>query len=81
MDSTIERAGEYSVKGDYHKNVDKNWRYYPVYFFKMEYIDYFLKSIPKTAKILDLGCGEGFLVEKYRTAGYDIIGLGSQLFI
>ncbi len=75
MDSTIQRAGEYSVKGDYHKNVDKNWRYYPVYFFKMKYIDSFLKNIPKTAKILDMGCGEGHLVEKYRESGYDIIGL------
>ncbi len=75
MDSTIQRAGEYSVKGDYHKNVDKNWRYYPVYFFKMKYIDSFLKNIPKTAKILDMGCGEGHLVEKYRESGYNIIGL------
>ena len=75
MNSTIQRSGEYSLKGDYHKQVDKNWRYYPVYYFKMQYIDSFLKGIPKTSRILDLGCGEGFLVEKYRTLGYDIIGL------
>jgi SAM-dependent methyltransferase len=75
MDSPIQRAGEYEVKGDYHKNIDKNWRYYPVYHYKMEYIDSFLSGIPKTAKILDMGCGEGHLVEKCRKSGYDIIGL------
>jgi SAM-dependent methyltransferase len=75
MDSPIQRAGEYEVKGDYHKNIDKNWRYYPVYHYKMKYIDSFLSGIPKTAKILDMGCGEGHLVEKYRKSGYDIIGL------
>jgi len=75
MDSPIQRTGEYSVKGDYHKNVDKNWRYYPVYHFKMKYIDSFIHPVPKTAKILDMGCGEVHLVEKYRKSGYDIIGL------
>jgi SAM-dependent methyltransferase len=75
MSSDIQRTGEYSTKGDYHKGIDKNWRYYPVYFFKMKQIDVFFNSIPKTYKILDLGCGEGCLVEKYRKLGYNIIGI------
>ena len=75
MNSDIQRAGEYSSKGDYHKNIDENWRYYPVYFFKMKQIDVFITSLPKEYKILDLGCGEGYLVEKYRKSGYNIIGL------
>jgi len=75
MNSDIQRTGEYSVKGDYHKSIDKNWRYYPVFFFKMKQIEAFFNSIPKTYKILDLGCGEGYLVERYRQLGYNIIGL------
>lgn len=75
MSSDIQRAGEYSTKGDYHKSIDKNWRYYPIFFFKMKQIDVFFNSVPKTYKILDLGCGEGNIVEKYRKLGYNIIGL------
>ena len=75
MNPNLQRTGEYSTKGDYHKSIDKNWRYYPVYFFKMKQIDVFLNDIPKAYKILDLGCGEGDLVEKYCKLGYNIIGL------
>lgn len=75
MNPDIQRTGEYSAKGDYHKTIDKSWRYYPIYFFKMKYIDAFLLGLPKTCRILDLGCGEGALVEKYRKSGYNIIGL------
>lgn len=75
MNSTIQRDGEYSARGDYHKSIDKKWRYYPVYFFKMKHVDIFLNNIHKADKILDLGCGEGYLVEKYRRLGYNITGL------
>lgn len=75
MGSQAQRDGEYQIKGDYHKELDKEWRYYPVYTAKMEYLTDFLKDIPKSAKILDAGCGEGVLVEKYRKMGYDIRGL------
>jgi SAM-dependent methyltransferase len=75
MDMQVQRSGEYASKGDYHKHTDTAWRYYPVYFFKLKETERFLKSIPRSAKILDLGCGEGYLVEKYQMAGYDIIGL------
>lgn len=75
MEPQAQRDGEYQVKGDYHKVLDTEWRYYPVYTAKMEYLTDFLKNIPKYAKILDAGCGEGVLVEIYREMGYDIRGL------
>jgi 2-polyprenyl-3-methyl-5-hydroxy-6-metoxy-1,4-benzoquinol methylase len=76
MDSELRKIGEYAVKGDYHKELDKNWKYYPVFFYKMKEIENFFESLPKTAKILDLGCGEGYLVEKYQKLGYhNIVGL------
>ena len=35
----------------------------------------FLNQLPANSKILDVGCGEGLLVEEYRTQGRDIVGL------
>ncbi len=70
-----EREGEYQEKGDYHREPDSQWKYYPVYVAKMEYITRFLKAVPKETAILDAGCGEGVLVEEYRNAGYTIRGL------
>lgn len=75
MGSQARRDGEYQIKGDYHKKLDNEWRYYPVYIAKMDYLTKYLEGIPKNAKILDAGCGEGVLVEKYREMGYDIRGL------
>ncbi len=72
---SVERGGEYEKKGDYHKELDKNWKYYPVYKKKMEYLDGFFKSVPKNSRILDVGCGEGILVEKLHKMGYDVTGL------
>lgn len=74
MTMTITRDREYLVKGEYHKNLDKNWRYYPVYLEKMKLVEKFLKAHAAGKKILDLGCGEGVLVEKYKSRGYDILG-------
>jgi SAM-dependent methyltransferase len=70
-----EREGEYEEKGDYHKELDPGWKYYPIYIAKMEYITRFLQSVQKETEILDAGCGEGVLVEEYRNAGYAIRGL------
>ena len=66
--------GEYKTKGNYHKRLDKNWKYLPVYLEKIKRIEKILKSF-KNKKILDAGCGEGVLVEKYRKKGFNIIGL------
>lgn len=67
--------GEYEAKGEYHKDLDKKWRYYPVYVEKMKFIKRYLDKIPKNIKIIDLGCGEGVLVEEYKNEGWDIVGL------
>ena len=64
------RRGIYSELGDYHKNIDKKWAYYPIFLSKMKFLDNFFKKIHKNHKILDAGCGEGFLVEKFRKKGY-----------
>ncbi|MFH1403144.1 MAG: class I SAM-dependent methyltransferase [Candidatus Altiarchaeota archaeon] len=71
-------SGEYSEKGEYHKHIKDDWTYYPVYAEKIRFIDEFLSGFPKEKKILDVGCGEGVIVEKYRGLGYDIIGMDSD---
>lgn len=70
-----DRTGEYATRGDYHRQLDKRWAYYPVYVEKMRLVRRFLDALPPTARILDVGCGEGLLVEEYRTQGRDITGL------
>jgi len=71
----VERSGEYSERGDYHRQLDRKWRYYPIYIEKMRFVEKFLAGVPRTAKILDLGCGEGIVVENFRRKGYDITGM------
>lgn len=67
--------GEYNLRGEYHKNLDKKWRYYPIYIEKMSFVKKYLNKIPKSSKIVDIGCGEGILVEEYRNKSYDIVGV------
>lgn len=69
------KSGEYIQKGDYHKNLDKNWPFYPIYVEKMRLVEDFLTKEGKDKKILDLGCGEGVLVEKFKGKGFDIVGI------
>jgi len=68
------RTGEYFQKGDYHKKLDRNWPFYPVYLAKMSLVDSLLQKYGKGKKVLDLGCGEGVFVDKKRKEGFDIIG-------
>ncbi|MBK6848873.1 MAG: methyltransferase domain-containing protein [Proteobacteria bacterium] len=70
------RAGEYQQRGDYHREPDPSWRYYPVYVEKLARVRAYLDRVPAAqARILDVGCGEGLLVEEYRKQGRDIQGL------
>lgn len=71
-------SGEYITKGEYHKNLDKNWPFYPVYVEKMKMVKNFLVKEGRSKKILDLGCGEGALVEELHRQGYDIMGADSS---
>lgn len=70
------RQGEYARNGDFHRNLDPNWSYYPVYLNKVRTVDTLLRRFGKPrGKTLDAGCGEGVLVEKYYEKGWDIIGV------
>lgn len=74
----IATFGEYADKGEYHRTLDKNWQYYPVYVEKMRYVHRFLDGVDVKSKTIDLGCGEGLLVEEYHRRGYDIVGLDAN---
>ncbi len=67
--------GEYKTRGEYHKYLDPNWAGYKLYMQKMQIIRDYLDKQSKRIKILDLGCGEGVLVEEYKNRKYDILGL------
>lgn len=69
------RGWEYAKAGDYHKNLNPDWSYAPTYYKKMQFVKEILGNLPKDAKILDAGCGEGVLVEEYRNRGYNIEGI------
>lgn len=69
-------------KGDIHREwmekieegkIGKEW-YLLIFRKKMKFITDFLDK-QKGKKILDAGCGEGVLVEKYKKKGYDIEGI------
>ena len=40
MKTTIK--GEYKIKGEYHRNLDKKWKYYPIYIEKINFIKKYL---------------------------------------
>ncbi len=69
------KTGEYFYKGDYHLELDPKWRYLPVYLCKLDLVRNLLNKVPKEQKILDVGCGEGRLVNEYREKGNDILGV------
>ena len=70
-------TGEYGKRGDYHRHLDPHWSYAPIYVRKLRWVDEAIEKIPKSAKVLDVGAGEGALVERYRRRGWDVLGVDS----
>lgn len=61
----VVRRGEYAARGDYHRTPDPSWEYYPTYLAKLEFVRGWLNALPRDARVLDAGCGEGVLVEEF----------------
>ncbi|MCU0255468.1 MAG: class I SAM-dependent methyltransferase [Vicinamibacterales bacterium] len=59
------RQGEYAERGDYHRTPDRHWDYLPTYQAKMRLVCAYLDALPSGTHVLDAGCGEGLLVERY----------------
>lgn len=60
------RQGEYAARGDYHRELDRDWDYLPTYLAKRAFVRRYLDPLPPTTHVLDAGCGEGLIVEEYR---------------
>jgi SAM-dependent methyltransferase len=61
----VVRDGEYAARGDYHREPDPGWDYYPTYIAKMAFVRRWLDTLPASTRVLDAGCGEGVLVDEY----------------
>ncbi len=61
----VVRRGEYAARGDYHREPDPSWDYYPTYLAKLAAVRAWLDRLPPSTKVLDAGCGEGVLVSEY----------------
>lgn len=61
----VVRRGEYAARGDYHREPDPDWDYYPTYLAKLETVRAWLKALPSQTRVLDAGCGEGVLVDEF----------------
>jgi len=61
----VVRGGEYAARGDYHRDPDPDWDYYPTYIAKLEAVRAWLGSLPRETRVLDAGCGEGVLVDEF----------------
>ncbi len=71
------RGGEYAARGDYHRAPDPSWDYYPTYLAKLAAVRRFLDALPRDARVLDAGCGEGVLVDEYADR-LDIVGIDAN---
>lgn len=69
------RGWEYERIGDYHRNLDPNWSYTPTYLRKRALVNEFMRKMPTESRVLDIACGEGVLVEQFRSEGYAIDGV------
>lgn len=66
---------EYARCGEYHRNLDPNWSYTPTYLKKMAFVRQVVSEMDPHGRLLDVGCGEGVLVEEFLGQGLDAIGL------
>lgn len=62
-----ERAGEYAERGDYHRHLSPEWEFYPTYLAKLDAVRKYLRALPDRTRVLDAGCGEGVLVDEFRS--------------
>ena len=69
------RGWEYARVGDYHRELDRSLWWAPAYLRRISYARTILDGLPRKAKVLDAGCGEGVLVEEFCRKGLDIKGL------
>ena len=60
-----DRRGEYESRGEYHRHLDDTWDYRPTYLAKMAAVRRHLDGLPREARVLDAGCGEGVIVQEY----------------
>lgn len=60
-----DRRGEYESRGEYHRQLDDTWDYRPTYLAKMAAVRRHLDGLPREARVLDAGCGEGVIVQEY----------------
>jgi len=65
--SSVSRTGEYAERGDYHRNPSTDWEFYPAYIAKLTAVRSYLAALPSNTRVLDAGCGEGVLVEEFRS--------------
>jgi len=65
--SSVSRTGEYAERGDYHRELSKTWEFYPTYLAKMTMVRGYLSALPPATRVLDAGCGEGVLVDEFRS--------------
>jgi SAM-dependent methyltransferase len=63
--SPVVRRGEYAARGDYHREPDPAWEFYPTYLAKLVAVRRWLDALPADTRVLDAGCGEGVLVDEY----------------
>jgi SAM-dependent methyltransferase len=61
----VVRGGEYAARGDYHREPDPSWDYYPTYLAKLEAVRAWLNPLRPSTRVLDAGCGEGVIVREY----------------
>jgi SAM-dependent methyltransferase len=61
----VRRDGEYAARGEYHRELDPHWDYYPTYIVKLQFVRRWLDALPPATRVLDAGCGEGVLVDEY----------------